>query len=73
MTYEAITMDDVQPIWNEMVEDTKKDLMKGGLINIPEVLGHILSEFDSIFEKYGLWYEICFDWSCSAYRLSDED
>ena len=67
--FESITMDDVQPIWNEMVEDTKKDLMKGGLVNIPEVFDHILSEFDSVFEKYGLWYDLCFDWSCSAYRL----
>ena len=39
---------------------------------LPEIAGHIKEEFSSIFEKYGLWYDCCFDWSLTAYRTSSK-
>lgn len=35
----------------------------GRIVNI------ILKEFDDLLEKYGLWYELGFSWSLTAYRL----
>ncbi len=29
----------------------------------------IISEFDGLLEKYGLWYEMGFDWSLTTYRI----
>lgn len=28
---------------------------------------------DAIFEKYGLWYELCFYWTLTTYRVEDEE
>lgn len=32
------------------------------------VAQHIIHEFDALLESYGLWYELGFDWSLTAYR-----
>lgn len=34
---------------------------------------YVLQQFDAIFEKYGLWYELCFYWTLTTYRVEDEE
>lgn len=29
----------------------------------------IIEEFNDLLEKYGLWYELCFSWSLTTYRI----
>ena len=29
----------------------------------------IIEEFNNLLEKYGLWYELCFSWSLTTYRV----
>ena len=29
----------------------------------------IIEEFNNLLEKYGLWYDLCFSWSLTAYRI----
>lgn len=33
------------------------------------IADRIISEFDDLLEKYGLWYELGFNWSLTAHRL----
>lgn len=76
-TYEAYqefldrewTMDDVMPIWEKFLDKVKAEVRTDGeLLYCPEMTGHIISEFDRIFERYGLWYDLGFSWSLSCYR-----
>lgn len=34
-----------------------------------EIACHVLNEFDELLEKYGLWYELGFEWSLTTYRI----
>ena len=71
---EVMDVEDVIPILEKMKEEVKQeflnDCMKKGdeLIFIPEVATRIKEEFDSLFDKYGLWYENCFSWSLTCYK-----
>lgn len=29
----------------------------------------IIEEFNNLLEKYGLWYDLCFSWSLTTYRI----
>lgn len=33
-----------------------------------KIAGMVLNEFDELLAKYGLWYELGFSWSLTAYR-----
>jgi hypothetical protein len=34
-----------------------------------EIVDMILAEFNNLLEKYGLWYDLGFDWSLTTYRI----
>ena len=71
---ESLSIEDVQPIWEQMISDAKKEFIRecaadeSGIISIPGIAGYIKSEFDKIFDRYGLWYDFGFAWSLTCYR-----
>ena len=71
---ESLSIEDVQPIWEQMISDAKKEFIRecaadeSGIISIPGIAGYIKSEFDKIFDRYGLWYDFGFSWSLTCYR-----
>ncbi len=71
---ESLSVEDVEPIWDQMVSDAKAeyirecDLDEEGIISISEIAGNIKSEFDKIFDHYGLWYDFGFSWSLTCYK-----
>ena len=72
--YNYVSVDDVMPLWDKMVSQAKQEFLMecaasgDELINIPEVAGHVQSEFSKIFGKHGLWYDFGFGWSLTCYR-----
>jgi hypothetical protein len=50
--------------WDEDIWDMERYYDCG------EIAGHVLAEFDDILEKYGLWYDLCFSWCLTTYRVS---
>ncbi len=71
---ESLSVEDVEPIWKQMVSEAKTEFIKGcaldktGIISIPEIAGHIKTEFDKIFDRYGLWYDFGFSWSLTCHK-----
>lgn len=71
---ESLSIEDITPVWEQMVLAAKKEfirectLNKTGIISIPEIVGDIKTEFDNIFDRYGLWYDFGFSWSLTCYR-----
>lgn len=35
------------------------------------IANQIFHEFDELLEKYGLWYELCFSWGLTTYRIGE--
>lgn len=68
--YEASLNHDNSKVWARMVEQARKDLNSDNdeLISLPQLRGYLISEFDKIFEKYGLWYDFGFSWSLTCYK-----
>ena len=71
---ESLSIEDIQPIWEQLISDAKKEFIRecaadeSGIISIPGIAGYIKSEFDKIFDRYGLWYDFGFAWSLTCYR-----
>ena len=71
-------MEEIEPIWEQMVADAKLAFMRDcgadgqKIIALNELYGGIKEEFDALFEGYGLWYDQCFSWSLTCYRLEAE-
>ena len=71
---ESLSIEEIQPIWEQMISDAKKEFIRecaadeSGIISIPGITGYIKSEFDKIFDRYGLWYDFGFAWSLTCYR-----
>ena len=71
---ESLSVEDIRPVWEQIVSDTKTEFIRKcvleetGIISIPEIAGHIKTEFDNIFDRYGLWYDFGFSWSLTCYR-----
>ena len=71
---ESLSIEDIKTVWEQMVSDAKAefirecDMDEAGSISIPEIAGYIKSEFDKIFDRYGLWYDFGFAWSLTCYR-----
>lgn len=64
------TVEDVMPLWEKFLDKVKDEVRTDGeRLYCPEMTGYIIAEFDRIFERYGLWYELDFSWSLSCYRL----
>lgn len=66
---------DVRNTWEQMVSNAKegyiaKAAYERELIFLPQIAEHIISEFDKIFEHYGLSYDYGFGWSLSCYNLN---
>ena len=57
-----------------MVSDAKTEYIREsasdeeGIISIPEIAGDVKAEFDRIFDRYGLWYDLGFSWSLTCYK-----
>lgn len=68
--YEASLNHDNSKVWARMVEQARKDLNSDNdeLISLPQLREYLISEFDKIFEKYGLWYDFGFSWSLTCYK-----
>lgn len=45
---------------------------EGALYNSINYTGHNIGEFDKIFEKYGVYYELGNSWNLTAYVINDE-
>ena len=61
------------PIWEQMEKDNKREFINNSRckhenLYLPQIAGHIESEFSNILDKYGLWYEPQFAWSLSCFR-----
>ncbi len=71
---ESLSVEDVEPIWKQMVSEAKTEFIKEcaldktGIISIPEIVGHIKTEFDKIFDRYGLCYDFGFSWSLTCHK-----
>ena len=71
---ESLSIEDIKTVWEQMVSDAKTEFIRGsdmdesGSISIPEIAGEIKTEFDNIFDRYGLWYDFGFSWSLTCYR-----
>ena len=72
---EQLTVEDVIPIWEEMVVAAKQEFIKGNGVDDTisfqweaGPVNHIRSEFDQIFDRYGLWYDLGFAWTLTCYR-----
>ena len=71
---ESLSVEDVEPIWKQMALGAKREFIREcaldetGIILIPEIVGHIKTEFDKIFDRYGLWYDFGFSWSLTCYK-----
>ena len=71
---ESLSVEDIRPVWEQIVSDTKTEFVRKsvleetGIISIPEIAGHIKTEFDKIFDRYGLWYDFGFSWSLTCYK-----
>ena len=71
---ESLSVEDVEPIWKQMALSAKREFIREcaldetGIILIPEIVGHIKTEFDTIFDRYGLWYDFGFSWSLTCYK-----
>lgn len=76
---EKLRAKDIEPLWNAMVNTVKREFVAdcgsdGAIkINIPEMVGHVYSEFRNIFYRYGLQYEFDDEWSLSCYKESVKD
>lgn len=65
------TVDDVMPVWERFLDKVKAEVRaEKELLHCPEMTGHIIAEFDRIFERYGLWYDFGFSWSLSCYKIN---
>ena len=71
---ESLSVEDIRPVWEQIVSDTKTEFVRKcvleetGIISISEIAGHIKTEFDKIFDRYGLWYDFGFSWSLTCYK-----
>lgn len=74
---ESLSIEDIEPVWEQMVSEAKAEFIRkcavdeAGIITIPEIAGYIKSEFDKIFDRYGLWYDFGFSWSLTCYKKED--
>ena len=71
---ESLSVEDVEPIWKQMALGAKREFIRECaldetvIILIPEIVGYIKTEFDKIFDRYGLWYDFGFSWSLTCYK-----
>ena len=67
--FENIDKESLKPVWDKMVMDAEEIYMnENRLISIPELSNHIWNEFQEIFEKHNLRFELGFPWSLSCYK-----
>ena len=70
----AVTMEDIEPTWNRMVETAKKRIRESvAELVLPQMAGRLKDAFAELFENHGLWYEYGFQWSLSAYPTRDDE
>ena len=57
--------------YERMIEQVRRDVMKetDELIRLPKLVGYLVSEFDKIFDKYGLWYDFGFSYTITCFKL----
>ena len=67
----------VEPVWERMLEEAKREFIKDcgrdgeARIAVPELTGFIRNGFRELLEKYGLYFELCFSWSLSCFRMGE--
>lgn len=69
--YEILSIDDTMPLWEKLSEIAKNEIRntyKSERLYLPKIADYIIEQFNKIFEKYGLWYELGFSWSLSCYK-----
>ena len=71
---EANAYEMAESVWDQMVADAKQELMRDygihgdKMISPDEMYSDVREEFNQIFERHGLWYEMCFRNSLTCYR-----
>lgn len=71
-------MEEAESLWERMVADAKLAFMSDcgadgqRILALNELYGEIKNGFDALFERYDLWYDLCFSWSLTCYRLEAE-
>ena len=62
------------PVWEQIVKESKKKFIREyrcdceEILYLPEIAEYVHLEFINIFEKYGLYFELCFNWSLTCYK-----
>ena len=45
------------------------DMLEETFYDSGKIAGVIIDEFNDLLAKYGLWYDLCFSWSLTTYRI----
>ena len=75
--YCQTSVSDIEPIWELLVEDAKKEFVKDcgrdgrERIYVPELTGYVMEKFRNLLERYGLYYNTCFTWSATCFRFEE--
>lgn len=76
--YCQASVSDIEPIWERMVEDARKEFVKAcgkegrERIYIPEMTSYVLGKFRELLKRYGLYYNTCFTWSATCFKFDDD-
>lgn len=75
--FSQLSVSDVEPIWECMVEEAQKEFIqdcgrkKGEIIAIPELTGFVWKSFRELLESYGLYFDLCFSWSATCFKFEE--
>ena len=62
---------EIQIAWERMTEEARTAIKKEEGELPYEIRDHVYEEFARIFERYGLYFDYCFRWSLTSYRIGD--
>jgi hypothetical protein len=54
---------------DDICANTDEYLYNDTFYDSGKIANRVLNEFADLLEKYGLWYELCFSWSLTTYRI----
>lgn len=68
--YHVLSVDDIMPLWDMIADKAKTEIKKeySDRLVLHEMRSYIVSQFNEIFERYGLRYDFGFSWSLTCYR-----
>lgn len=66
--YEVKIKDVSEPVKNIICNESEFD-SEVFYDNNGKIANMIINEFNDLLEEYGLWYDLCFSWSLTTYRI----